>query len=52
MTASYPLPNGSSGAANNGITPTGWSVWVSDNETSGLNAPTTHMTPYLICASP
>ena len=52
--ASFPLPNANAFTTpNNGTTPTGWEVWVSDNDTTSSTAPTTiTMTPYVICASP
>jgi hypothetical protein len=55
VVASYPLPNGSSGTPNTGITPTGWEVWVSNNDvardgSTTLVAPATvTMRPYVIC---
>jgi hypothetical protein len=49
VVASFPRPNPDSfGPAGNGVTPTGWEVWVA-NSTSGR---TVKMTPYVICASP
>jgi len=51
ITASYPLPNPSSGTPNNGGVPTGWQVWVANDDTGGFTAPATvTMTPYVLCA--
>ena len=37
----------------NNAVPTGWAVWVSNNDTSGFTAPATAtMTPYVVCSSP
>jgi hypothetical protein len=54
VVASYPLPNPSTNTTTpgNGITPTGWQVWVADNDQKIGPAPTITMIPYVICASP
>lgn len=55
VVASYPLPNPSSGVPNTGITPTGWEVWVANNDVfrdgqTTLVAPATvTMRAYVIC---
>jgi hypothetical protein len=53
VSASFPLPNEYWGAANDDITPTGWRVWVANDDTKTFVAPSTiTMTPYVICAAP
>jgi hypothetical protein len=51
--ASFPLPNATAFTApQNGVTPTGWRVWVSNVDAGGSTAPSTvTMTPYVICVS-
>ncbi|HEY7073983.1 MAG TPA: hypothetical protein VH418_01375 [Solirubrobacteraceae bacterium] len=52
MVASFPTPNPSSFTApNNGVTPTGWRVWVANTDQGGFTAPDPiTMIPYVICA--
>jgi hypothetical protein len=39
--------------ATNGTTPTGWAVWVANDDTGGFNAPATvTVRAYVICAAP
>jgi hypothetical protein len=49
--ASFPTPNAAGGGTpQNGTTPTGWHIWVADNDAGGFTAPATiTMTPYVIC---
>jgi hypothetical protein len=49
--ASFPTPNANAFTApQNGVTPTGWRVWVSNVDAGGSTAPATvTMTPYVIC---
>lgn len=51
VVASFPLPNPNAfSAPGNGTTPTGWRVWVANNDVAGLTAPATvTMTPYAVC---
>jgi hypothetical protein len=57
VVASHPLPNPTTGTPNTGITPTGWKVWVANNDifregTTPVVAPATvTMTPYAICVN-
>jgi hypothetical protein len=50
--ASYPEPNPVFGTANDGVTPTGWTVWVSAPLSTQTVFPNLTMTPYVVCASP
>jgi hypothetical protein len=52
--ASFPTPNPASFTTpNNAVTPTGWRVWVSMDDTAGFTAPASVTeTPYVICAAP
>jgi hypothetical protein len=55
VVASFPTPNDSAftNPPRNGITPTGWDVWVTNNSTVTQNEPNSvTMIPYVICASP
>lgn len=51
VVASFPLPNPGSGTPNNGVTPTGWQVWVSNNDQVGAAPATVTMVPYVICVA-
>jgi hypothetical protein len=51
VVASYPLPNPTAGTPNNDITPTGWHVWVSNNDQTGTAPATATMVPYVICVA-
>jgi hypothetical protein len=52
VVASFPLPNaGAGGTPNNGVTPTGWQVWVSNNDQVGTAPATVTMVPYVICVA-
>ena len=54
VVASYPLPNPSSPpATGDGITATGWRVWMANSDTPTATAPATVdlMRAYVICAS-
>lgn len=54
VVSSYPLPNpGSPPATGNGITATGWKVWIALNDEGGSTAPATVdlLRAYVICAS-
>jgi hypothetical protein len=52
VVASFPLPNPTSFAApNNGTTPTGWHVWVANNDQTANAPATVTMVPYVICVA-
>jgi hypothetical protein len=53
VAASFPTPNATAFTApQNGVTPTGWRVWVSNPDVATSTAPATvTMTPYVICVS-
>jgi hypothetical protein len=52
IVSSFPTPNPNEEFPENGVTPTGWRVWVSDPDIGISEAPETLVTPYVICASP
>jgi hypothetical protein len=57
VVASHPTPNPTNGTPNTGITPTGWHVWVANNDvfrdgSTPSQAPATvTMIPYAICVT-
>jgi hypothetical protein len=51
LISSFPTPNATAFTTpQNGVTPTGWRVWVANNDVAGNIAPATiTMTPYVVC---
>jgi hypothetical protein len=53
VVSSFPLPQPNEASPNNGVTPTGWRVWMANKDVGSDEAPaSTSATPYVICASP